>query len=106
MFVWQPWAAPLLLSAFASLLAARVIWRRCGTSPAATALVVLVLGAAVWSGMRGIGMLFAGLAPQSVFSLLIYPGVCAVVLGLYCHARALADRRWAWDWRRHWWLLL
>ncbi|MBB2899219.1 diguanylate cyclase (GGDEF)-like protein [Kineococcus radiotolerans] len=106
MFTWQPWAVPLLLSAVASLLAARVIWHRCGTSPAATALVVLVLGAALWSGMRGAGMLFADLAQQSVFSLLIYPGVCAVVLGLYCHARALTDRRWTWNWRRHWWLLI
>ncbi|PPK93402.1 diguanylate cyclase (GGDEF)-like protein [Kineococcus xinjiangensis] len=106
MLVWQPWAVLFLASTIGSLLAARVIWRRCGTSPAAVALVVLVLGAAMWSGMRGVGMLFGSLAIQSVFSVLIYPGVCAVVLGLYCHARALTDRRWTWNWRRHWWLLI
>ncbi|GAA4977531.1 histidine kinase N-terminal 7TM domain-containing protein [Kineococcus glutinatus] len=94
------------MSALASLLAAVVVRRRCGSSPAALALVVLVLGAAEWSGARALSMALADLDLQVAASALVLPGVGAVVLGLYCHARAMADRRWTWRWRRHRWLLV
>ena len=106
MLVWQSWILLFAASAVASLLAAGVVWQRCGRSPAAVALVVLVLGAAWWSGVRAVTMALADLDVQAAASALIYPGVCTVVLGLYCHARAMADRRWTWHWRRHWWLLV
>ncbi|GAB7191480.1 histidine kinase N-terminal 7TM domain-containing protein [Kineococcus sp. NUM-3379] len=106
MLHWQPWAAIFAVSALGSLLATAVIWRRCGRSPAAASLLAVTLGATWWSGTRAVGMNFADLGVQTVFSSLIYPGVGAVVAGIYCHARSLSDRRWRWRWRRHGWLLV
>ncbi|PPK93403.1 diguanylate cyclase (GGDEF)-like protein [Kineococcus xinjiangensis] len=106
MFQWQPLALPFAAAAIASLLAARIMWRRREETPAVAALVVTMLGLAQWSGTTAIGMSGATLRMQVLFLDAIYPGVCAAVAGVFCHALAMSDRRWAWSWRRHWWLLV
>ncbi|WP_164984007.1 diguanylate cyclase [Cellulomonas endophytica] len=101
----HPWAAVFAAAAVASAASARMMRRRGGT-PAAAALVVVLLGSAWWSAVRVLSFVLVPPALQVAADLAIYPGVAAIVAGFWCHARAMADRRWRWRWRREGWLLV
>ncbi|GAB7191479.1 histidine kinase N-terminal 7TM domain-containing protein [Kineococcus sp. NUM-3379] len=103
---WQPLSLLFVAASVTSLLAARVMWRRRHETPALATLLVTMLGLAQWSGVTALGMSVVGLTAQSVLLDAIYPGVCAAVAGIFCHARAMADRRWTWRWRREGLLLV
>ena len=100
MLLWQPWALVFAVSALASLLAGRLMWRRRRDTSAAAALLVVLLGTAEWSAAKAVGLSLGSVGGQFHLSQVAFPGICAVVLGFLCLARAMCDRRWRWRWRR------
>ncbi|GAB7191481.1 histidine kinase N-terminal 7TM domain-containing protein [Kineococcus sp. NUM-3379] len=106
MLLWQPWALLFAVSALASLFAGRIMWRRRRDTGAAAALLVVLLGTAEWSAAKAVGLSLGSVAGQFHLSQVAFPGICAVVLGFLCLARAMCDRRWRWRWRREGLLLV
>ncbi|PPK93400.1 diguanylate cyclase (GGDEF)-like protein [Kineococcus xinjiangensis] len=100
MFLWQPWALLLAAASLASLLAAQATWRRRHETSAVAALSVVMLGTCLWSGAKALGLSLASIEAQILMGVVAYPGICAVVLGFFCLARAMCDRRWTWRWNR------
>lgn len=89
-----PLAALFVAAVAVSLAVARVCWRRRDGNSAATCLTLVMVGIALWSAADVVLLLDVGAALRRASQPVAFLGAGAVVIGLWCLPRALADPSW------------
>ncbi|MFI5494152.1 diguanylate cyclase [Actinoplanes sp. NPDC051859] len=82
------------LSALVALAVAVESWRRRSQTAAIRAVVLIGGGTVVWAVADLCGVLTTDPALTVLAKAAIFPGVCAVTVGVYCLCRAVVDRGW------------
>lgn len=89
-----PLTAVLVAAIAVSLAVARVCWQRRHGNSAATCLALVMVGIAVWSAADAVLLADVGAGLRRASQPVVFVGVGAAVIGLWCLPRALADPSW------------
>jgi diguanylate cyclase (GGDEF)-like protein len=89
---WQPYVLIPVAGAVICAFVGWSAWRRRRSTPAATALAVIMLGLVAWAMAEVIGSSFTSLRAQAAVGLAIFPGVAVAVLGAFWLSRVVVDR--------------